>query len=325
MYIIIYLLKRIIFMEDSVKSESNYIQAGKWSDKEHQLFLEAYFAFGHTWKQVQSHIKTRNCIQIRCHWQKFYRKIKIRVKKYKITKIIHLTEEIKKIIFYELFSNIDTDSLLVLSRHMNINLSERQKELFDEIERILLLQINDFSGNSKVKYDEMFTSSTLPTTSDSFINTTSDSNDMINNENTIFTNSNKIRKDDVDISNDAFNIKKKTTQRISITVEWFTSNTNHIDNVIFIENFKLEEIIYLEKLKSVKSLNSSAYKRKQSSEEEETKQTQQTSQVKALYLSEESPDQSFFRKCNFIQVLDKNFEISNDPFNCDFNEAIKKV
>ena len=98
-------------MEENNKIHETDINQGKWTADEHSLFLEAYFLFGHQWRLVQSHIKTRNCIQIRCHWQKFFRKLKIKAKKYNITKILDLTKDIKKALLFDLFGKININNL----------------------------------------------------------------------------------------------------------------------------------------------------------------------------------------------------------------------
>lgn len=49
--------------------------AGRWSDKEHAKFLEAYNLYGRNWKLVQKHIGTRNAAQARSHAQKYFAKL----------------------------------------------------------------------------------------------------------------------------------------------------------------------------------------------------------------------------------------------------------
>jgi SHAQKYF class myb-like DNA-binding protein len=49
---------------------------GRWTNEEHQLFLEAIFMFGNEWRKVQEHIKTRSSTQARSHAQKFFISIK---------------------------------------------------------------------------------------------------------------------------------------------------------------------------------------------------------------------------------------------------------
>lgn len=48
---------------------------GRWTDEEHQRFLEAYKLYGKNWKQIQKHIGTRNAAQARSHAQKYFAKL----------------------------------------------------------------------------------------------------------------------------------------------------------------------------------------------------------------------------------------------------------
>ena len=58
--------------------ESNVgkFQAGKWTDEEHEKFIEGILIYGNEWKKVQEIIKTRTSAQARSHAQKFFLKIK---------------------------------------------------------------------------------------------------------------------------------------------------------------------------------------------------------------------------------------------------------
>jgi len=47
---------------------------GKWSDDEHERFLEAIKIYGNLWKKVRDCVGTRSCAQIRSHCQKFFRR-----------------------------------------------------------------------------------------------------------------------------------------------------------------------------------------------------------------------------------------------------------
>jgi len=48
---------------------------GKWTEKEHALFLEGMHLFGKNWKKIEKHVLTRTCSQIRSHAQKYSIKI----------------------------------------------------------------------------------------------------------------------------------------------------------------------------------------------------------------------------------------------------------
>jgi SHAQKYF class myb-like DNA-binding protein len=51
------------------ESEGN---TGRWTNCEHQAFIEAIKLFGKNWKLVADHIGTRNSTQVRSHAQKHF-------------------------------------------------------------------------------------------------------------------------------------------------------------------------------------------------------------------------------------------------------------
>ena len=49
---------------------------GRWTDEEHQLFLDGLKIYGKDWEAIQNHIGTRDTVNIRSHAQKFTTKLK---------------------------------------------------------------------------------------------------------------------------------------------------------------------------------------------------------------------------------------------------------
>uniref|UniRef100_A0A7N0V741 Uncharacterized protein n=1 Tax=Kalanchoe fedtschenkoi TaxID=63787 RepID=A0A7N0V741_KALFE len=50
-------------------------QREKWTEKEHQKFIEALKLYGRAWRQIEEYIGTKTAVQIRSHAQKFFSKV----------------------------------------------------------------------------------------------------------------------------------------------------------------------------------------------------------------------------------------------------------
>ena len=52
-----------------------FINAGRWTNEEHEAFLDGLNTFGKEWKQIADFIQTRTVVQIRTHAQKYFQKL----------------------------------------------------------------------------------------------------------------------------------------------------------------------------------------------------------------------------------------------------------
>ena len=135
--------------EDSDSNLNNEYHSGRWSNEEHQKFIEGIINYGNEWKRVQSIIKTRSSTQARSHAQKFF----LRMKK-EINQNV-LSDQNQLVNYIINSSNIPNN---------NTNLSQEQKDrLFsvirsnlkpDESQKIIAQNINNYKDGGK-KIDNM--------------------------------------------------------------------------------------------------------------------------------------------------------------------------
>ena len=92
--------------EDNEKS----CKYGRWSQAEHQKFIEALALYGSNWKKVQIYINTRSPTQARSHAQKFFIKIKKKYSKDNSTLDLNMLDSwVNKYMECEIFDKINID------------------------------------------------------------------------------------------------------------------------------------------------------------------------------------------------------------------------
>ena len=141
------------FLKENENSDSNQNEynAGRWTNEEHEKFIEGILKFGNEWKRVQSIIKTRSSTQARSHAQKFF----LRLKKEISPKIIsdqnlliqyiintsnnsknysELTQEQKEKLFSVIRSNLKPDDIQNKSSKDNLSINEDNKQFEQKME-----------------------------------------------------------------------------------------------------------------------------------------------------------------------------------------------
>jgi SHAQKYF class myb-like DNA-binding protein len=66
-------------LNNEIENENNsniQFHSGRWTEEEHQKFIDGILEYGNEWKKVQQIIKTRSSTQARSHAQKFFLRVK---------------------------------------------------------------------------------------------------------------------------------------------------------------------------------------------------------------------------------------------------------
>ena len=66
-----------IYKYDKKRATNIITNEGRWSEEEHNKFLEGLVIYGVNWKNFKLLIKTRDSTQVRSHAQKFFHKMKL--------------------------------------------------------------------------------------------------------------------------------------------------------------------------------------------------------------------------------------------------------
>ena len=139
------------------ENDNNNIINGRWSQKEHLLFIKGCLLYGNYWKKVKKYIQTRSCSQIRSHAQKYLNKLN---KKYignnnignNFDINLKLNEnDIKRLVNKNKFSEKDMDDAELYILSIFRGNKEKEKGLIEENEE---KEIDQSNYNNK-HYNEM--------------------------------------------------------------------------------------------------------------------------------------------------------------------------
>ena len=232
-----------ISSKDEENKECNF-QTGKWTDEEHEKFIEGILNYGNEWKKVQQIIKTRSSTQARSHAQKFFLRIK---------KLINNSEE-KGNNKKSKEKNFDKILSQVLPKKYAKNLTENQKEkLLSAISSNIKPEENfDFNNDLDSELDEIDNFNYKSNFNDNSViiknNKISLDLSILNANDNIFIQSNKIsigkkrRKSKIRSNKDEIekllNIKKEESRRPSFDLTFCKLNEKeNIDDMNYLNNF----------------------------------------------------------------------------------------
>ena len=102
--------------KDSESNNGKFL-SGKWTEEEHEKFIEGILLYGNEWKKVQDIIKTRSSAQARSHAQKFFMKIKKSLEN--VDENLNLNEKNQK---------IDDIIAEIIPKKFDTNLNKNQKD-----------------------------------------------------------------------------------------------------------------------------------------------------------------------------------------------------
>jgi SHAQKYF class myb-like DNA-binding protein len=222
-------------------------QSGKWTDEEHEKFIEGILNYGNEWKKVQQIIKTRSSTQARSHAQKFFLRIK---------KLMKNSEDRNNI--YSNDKGLEKIISQVLPKKYAKNLTENQREKL----------LSAISNNIKLEenFDPGYDPDSEPDESDC-LDYTSNFNDnsviiknnkisfdlsFLNANEDIFMQSNKIsigkkrkkskNKSNKDKIDKLLNIKKEESRRPSFDLTFCKLNEKeNFDDMNYLNNFGVGE------------------------------------------------------------------------------------
>ena len=248
---------------ENSESNPNEYHSGRWTNEEHQKFIEGILKYGNEWKRVQSIIKTRSSTQARSHAQKFFLRLKKEINpkiladpnsllQYIITSTnkeknyTNLTPEQKERLFSVIRSNLKPEESQTrnnnndsTNQYINKNTKDNEsgldyikEEEYDNLaynkENIInkKMSISDIGEKRKIT----FCSKKRKNSSDYVLNV---------NDNRIFTIKKDMSKRSMDITKKSDNLMNNLAKNNIETKNPYNEINNSINNNLFINNNNL--------------------------------------------------------------------------------------
>ena len=313
-------------------SNQNEYNTGRWTNEEHEKFIEGILKFGNEWKRVQSIIKTRSSTQARSHAQKFFLRMKKEIspniisdQNLLIQYIINtsnnfknyteLTQEQKEKLFSVIRSNLKPDEIQNKSNKdiQSINEDNKQfeqkmeinNEEYDDLAYYKYNNINQNTNETDNKRKITFCSKKRKSSSDLLLS----------------TNSNKI-----------FNISKDINHKKSMEI----SKTNNFMNKSTLQNIDEDQNQYnLNNLKKINKINNN-YIINNNNINNNNFINNENLANKPTNLNNYYGNTNFIIQNNYYNIINNfnnnsninnihNTYMSNDSFNSDINNHNYKV
>ena len=127
------------FHDTGISHSNEKGSAGRWTEEEHRLFVEAIQKHGKNWKMIEKMVQSRSPTQLRSHAQKFF---------IKIMQIYNTSDPINYI-------KENADSLNLVSNSSNEKVERKQTEIEDAIKMKYDTSIQDEENYLKELYLKM--------------------------------------------------------------------------------------------------------------------------------------------------------------------------
>lgn len=88
-------------------SSEEELRRGRWSQDEHETFLNGYYQFGRNWKRIALMIPMRNHIQVRTHAQKYFKKMNKRKRSNQNVQIMPVNALLADVYIPSLFGSVE--------------------------------------------------------------------------------------------------------------------------------------------------------------------------------------------------------------------------
>ncbi len=122
---------------------------GRWSQEEHDKFIEGIIKFGNDWKKVQKYVSTRSSTQARSHAQKFLLKLKNNeyLKKYNIDISLSWSKLIQS-----LKNSFNDEILLQILKDSSYNNIKNKRKIVKKNKKLIKTdEINIINKNNEIE------------------------------------------------------------------------------------------------------------------------------------------------------------------------------